>query len=70
MSTKSKKNKPTRPTVAIQGINLRRRDDYVEVLVWIDGEWRLVISELHDSYFDHASYAVKIKKAPLDPLYG
>ena len=57
------------PRVAITALWLRRSpDDYAEVLVEIDGKWRLAISEQADGLFSHIAEARGHYLWPPDPL--
>ena len=57
------------PSVAaISGVWLRRIGDHAEVLVEVDGRWRLVITELTDGYYSHIAETAAILQAPFDPL--
>jgi hypothetical protein len=56
------------PPIGITGVWLRRRGDDAEVLVEVDGVWRLVIAEYYDGAFSHITEQSGIRKAPADPL--
>jgi hypothetical protein len=57
-------NKP----IQISGLWLRRIGVWAEVLVEIDGEWRLCIREVYDGCFSHIIEPDGIRKSPLDKL--
>lgn len=40
-------------SIEIQGIHLRRIGDEAQVLAEVDGEWKLVITELINGNFSH-----------------
>jgi hypothetical protein len=54
----------------ISAVWLRKIGSDVEVLLEIDGEWRLVIQELDDGNFSHITEASGIKAAPLADTTG
>lgn len=55
-------------TVAVSGLWLRRMGDDVEVLVEIDGVWRLAITEPLDANFSHIAETGGLRLAPVDLL--
>lgn len=52
--------------VLISGVWCRRIDNNVEVLVEVDGEWRLIITEPADSNFGHIVEPLGIMSSPKD----
>lgn len=50
--------------IAVSGVWLRRIGDYAEVLVEIDGDWRLAIVERLDGFFSHIIEPSGMQSAP------
>jgi len=57
-----------RESVAVEGVWLRRVGDEVQVLVEVDGSWRMLMSEPVDGNFSHVVEPHGIVAAPYDRL--
>lgn len=58
----------TKPPVEITGAWLRRIGDEAQMLLEIDGEWRLVCIEQIHGTFSHIVEQAGMRRAPVDPV--
>ena len=58
----------TRNVVPISATWLRRRGDKVQLLVELDGHWRLLTEESVDGCFSRIIESCQFSGAPLDPV--
>lgn len=56
--------------VPVTAVWLRKVGSYVDVLLEIDGEWRLVIQEIDDGNYSHIVEESGIRKAELGVITG
>jgi len=58
------------PPEPVTAVWLRHLGDQAQVLVEVNGQWRLIIEEFHEGPFSHIAEARSFRARPVDPVSG